>query len=158
MRYTNAMPHDPIDVTGFSNPVSSMASRIISPSTLAVTLQHNSSTVVATDFELFTHFDRSSTIHVAPRPSNCVRSWLVQTAKTRQPAATPALIPDGASSTTMPNASSIPQGNSRFGNLTFLRIHVECFGADHVGLRIRFTVDDIGRCDQPWRVLDPRSR
>lgn len=46
--------------------------------------------------------DKSVTIQVAPIPSSCSLVWDVQTAKTLAPLATPDLIPEGASSTTMP--------------------------------------------------------
>lgn len=49
-----------------------------------------------------THRERSSTIQVAPRFSISLRAWLVQTANTRAPDATPERIPEGASSTTIP--------------------------------------------------------
>jgi hypothetical protein len=53
-----------------------------------------------------THLERSLTIQVAPMPWSCSRSWLVQTASTFDPAATPDLTPEGASSTTMPGQVS----------------------------------------------------
>lgn len=46
--------------------------------------------------------DKSVTIQVAPIPSSCSLVWDVQTAKTLAPLAAPDLIPEGASSTTMP--------------------------------------------------------
>ena len=82
-----------------------------------------------------TNFERSVTIQVAPNPSSWARSWLVHTASTLEPAATPEMIPDGASSTTMPTNVSQKCHHTK---PTLLGVGIDLPSASYVRFRIRF--------------------
>jgi hypothetical protein len=95
-----------------------------------------------------TYQDKSSTIHVAPMPSKADRVWLVQTASTRQPAATPDLTPAGASSTTMPGLSRMLQSSP----LTVLGVQVERLGASKIWFGVWFTPNAHVPCNEMRRL------